>query len=123
MQEAIVYDTFMIPCGIVLLLAGMIMLTAALWLSLKKYSYKGRSARVTGEIIHKYEVWDSARHMHRYELTVAYTVGGNAYQKTVTSLKTEYDGLALGDRFPLLYRLSNPKKLSAQICLMRKASV
>lgn len=100
----------MIACGIMLILAGMIMLTAALWLSLKKRSYKGRSAMVTGEIIHKTEVVNSVRHMRRYELTVAYTVDGSAYQKTVTSLKSEYDALTLGDRLPLLYRLSNPHK-------------
>lgn len=98
----------MLIFGIMVLITALILLFATLGLYIKSSLYKGRSAEVTGEIVHKRVV--GARGNSRYEITVSYNVDGVAYKKTVTALKNEYNALGIGSPYTLLYRTDKPKK-------------
>ncbi len=97
----------MIIFGIMLILAGVIVLIAAFSQWLQNRSYAACSASVMATVTRK-----TSRVTKRgrvYELYVAYTVDGVPYEKWVCSKADEFDGISEGGQVELRYKPRAPK--------------
>ncbi len=98
----------MIAFGIMLLMAGVIVLIAALAQYLQNRSYAASSEDATATVTGRRK-----RHVKNgvaYELRVSYTVDGNSYERTVGATATEYEQILEGQSLALKYKPHNPQK-------------
>ena len=98
----------MVAGGIMLGLAGIIMLMIVLALVAQNHAFKD-AKQVTGTVTYK------RRHRMKsgtsYELTLAYEVEGTAYKRPVNVSMNEFDSIPVGGTYEVLYRLAKPKKI------------
>ena len=99
----------MVAMGIMLGLAGVIMLICAAVLGIKKRSFSACSESVTSEILEKHE--RHGKNGKNYELKVSYSVDGVEYTKYLRTVPREYNALSECDTLELLYKPRNPKNV------------
>ena len=99
----------MIASGIMLGLAGIIMLICAAVLGLKKRTFSSCSEHVTAQVAEKHK--RRGKNGVIYELRVAYRVDGNDYKKYLRTTGEEFNRLTEGDPLELLYKPQNPKNV------------
>ena len=99
----------MIALGILLGLAGIILLICAATLGIKKRSFSACSEPVTASVMEKHK--RRGKNGTIYELRVAYKVDGADYQKYLRTTGEEFAQLKEGDPLELLYKPQNPKNV------------
>lgn len=95
--------------GVMIGLAGIIMLICAAVLALKQRSFRACSEPVTAQVTEKH-----SRHGKNgkiYELKVAYQVNGIEYQRYLRTAPQLFNSLTEGDPLELLYKPQNPKNV------------
>lgn len=98
----------MVAGGIMLGLAGIIMLVIVLALIAQNHAFKD-AKRVTGTVTYKRS--HRMKNGTSYELTLAYEVEGTAYKRPVNVSMNEYDSIPVGGAYEVLYRPDKPKKI------------
>lgn len=98
----------MIGFGLVLALAGVILLIAGAAQALQNRAFRD-AQMVTGTVINKRS--KQMKNGRAYLLKLSYSVDDIAYERELGVSKTEYDGIELGQPYEVQYRPDKPKKI------------
>ena len=95
------------PWGLMLALAGIILLIAALAQAVQNRSYAACSEKAAATVTHKTS--RKTKNGRSYELLVAYEVNEIAYEKWIGVRAEDFNVVNTGDPFEILYKPQNPK--------------